>query len=194
MIAGVLPAAGSSSRLGTNKLLIELGGEPLVRRAARRAVAAGLEPLVVVLGHDEDRVREAIAGLPVVTVLNPRYTEGMPTSLRAGIGAVPERCEAAVVMLPDMPLVTTAMLADLMERYRRTHPPLVVTLYGESSAPPILYARSLFPALLAAHEGGREVVREHRDDAVVVSRPAELLVDLDLPADLDRVRALDSGA
>ncbi|HEU5041857.1 MAG TPA: nucleotidyltransferase family protein [Gemmatimonadales bacterium] len=188
-IAGVILAAGSSSRLGTNKLLVELDGEALVRRAARRALAAGLDPLIVVLGFEADRVEAALTGLPLVTVVNPRHAEGMPTSLQAGLRAIPERCDAAVVLLPDMPLVTSEMLAELADRFRATGAPLVISLYGEVAAPPTLYARALFPALLAAGEGGRQVVREHRARAAEVRRPAELLVDLDLPADLERARA-----
>ena len=192
-IAAILPAAGSSTRLGANKLLIELGGEPLVRRAARRALDAGLDPVILVLGHDHERVRTAVAGLPVMHLLHTGYAEGMPSSLREGIGALPPSCEAAVVVLPDMPLVTASMLAELMEQYRSGRPRLVVSLYGDTPAPPILYSRALFPDLLAAREGGREVVRTHLGEAAVVHHPAELLADLDRPADLERVRALDPG-
>ncbi|HUF35739.1 MAG TPA: nucleotidyltransferase family protein [Gemmatimonadales bacterium] len=189
-LAGLVLAAGSSSRLGTNKLLLELGGEPLVRRAARRAVTAGLAPVIVVLGAEAQRVAEALEGLPVTLVENPRPADGMPASLRTAINAVPADSAAAVVILPDMPLVTTAMLAELRERFLTGRAPLVISLYGETAAPPTLYARSLFPALLAAAEGGREVVREHREGALAMRWPAELLVDVDVPADLERLRAL----
>lgn len=188
-IAGLLLAAGTSSRLGINKLLVQLDGEPLVRRAARRALEVGLHRLLAVLGHEADRVRDALAGLPVQLVVNSRYGQGMATSLQAGLRAVPESCEAALVLLPDMPLVTAAMLREVADRYRRTGAPLVVSLYGETPAPPTLYARPLFPALLEASEGGRQVVRAHRQEAQTVRWPPELLVDLDLPGDLAQLRA-----
>ena len=186
-IAAVLPAAGTSSRLGTNKLLIEVDGEPLVRRAARRAREAGLDPVVVVLGHDADLIRRSIADLSVIPVVNVRYAEGMPSSLQAGVGALPASTEAAVVLLPDMPLVTPAMLRALVERWATTHASLVVSLYGDTPAPPALYSRALFRDLASAPEGGRGVIRTHRDEAVTVRWPAELLVDVDLPADLARM-------
>ena len=189
-VAGIVLAAGSSSRLGTNNLLAELAGEPLVRRAARCGLAAGLSPLIVVLGFDPEPVSAALAELPVTRVTNPRPAEGMPSSLRAGIGAVPAACGAALVLLPDMPLVTSPMLVEMTDRFRAGGAPLVITLYGETPAPPTLYARALFPALLAAGEGGREVVRAHRGKAAVVRRPAGLLVDVDAPADLERLRSL----
>ena len=192
-VAGVILAAGSSSRLGANKLLLELAGEPLVRRAARRALAAGLSPVIVVLGFELERVAAALGDLPVLAVTNPRHAEGIPSSLRAGIEAVPAECAAALLLLPDMPLVTPPMLAEMIERFRAGGAPLVISLYGQTAAPPTLYARDLFPAILSAGEGGREVVRAYRDRAEVVRRPAELLVDVDVPADLERLRAMEPG-
>ena len=192
-IAALLLAAGSSSRLGSNKLLVELDGEPVVRRAARRALAAGLDPVIAVLGHEAKRIRGALRGLPVTLVGNPRHAEGMATSFHAGIAAVPDACAAALVLLPDMPLVSAAMLAAVADRFRSTGAPLVISLYGESPAPPTLYARPLFPAILAAVEGGRQVIREHRHLATEISWPEELMLDLDLPADLDRIRKMTTG-
>jgi molybdenum cofactor cytidylyltransferase len=192
-IAALLLAAGSSSRLGTNKLLVELGGEPLIRRAARRALAAGLDPVIAVLGYEAKRIRGALQGLPVTLVGNPRHAEGMPASVHAGLAAVPDTCAAAMVLLPDMPLVTAPMLSELAERFRATGAPLVISLYGEAAAPPTLYARALFPALLAAPEGGRQAVGEHRHLAAEVRWPAELMMDLDVPEDLERLRAMEAG-
>jgi molybdenum cofactor cytidylyltransferase len=191
-VAGLILAAGSSSRLGTDKRLVELGGEPLLRRAARNALAAGLSPAIVVLGPEPDPAAAALDGLQVATVTNSRPADGMPSSLRLALAAVPGECAAALVLLPDMPLVTAAMLADMVERYRAGTAPLVISLYGETPAPPTLYDRALFPALFAAGEGGREVVGAHREEAVVVHRPAGLLVDVDVPADLERLRRLAS--
>ena len=76
-IAGVVLAAGSSARMGTNKLLLELGGELVIRRAVRRTLEAGLDPALVVLGHDADKIRGALAGLPCRPVLNPDWADGM---------------------------------------------------------------------------------------------------------------------
>lgn len=190
-VAGLVLAAGSSSRLGSNKLLLELGGEPLLHRAARRALAAGLAPVIVVLGAEAERVAPALEDLPVTLAMNPHPADGMPGSLRTAIHAVPADCAGAAVILPDMPLVTTAMLSALRERFLAGGEPLVISLYGDTAAPPTLYARSLFPALLAAAEGGREVVRGHRRGAAVMHWPAALLVDVDVPGDLERLRALE---
>jgi molybdenum cofactor cytidylyltransferase len=196
-IAAVVLAAGTSSRLGANKLLLRLDSEPLVRRAARHAAAAGLAPVIVVLGYEAERVAAALGGLAVETIVNPAYRAGMHGSLQTGIGRVPGDCAAAVVLLGDMPLVTAAMIESLAERFRRGTEPLVLSLYGEVQAPPTLYARSLFPALAEAGTGGgREVVLAHRREAAEVRWPEALLADVDRPEDAARlgVRPVEPGA
>ena len=195
-IAGVVLAAGASSRLGANKLLLRLDSEPLVRRAARHAIEAGLSPVLVVLGHEAERVAAALGGLAVETVVNPAYRAGMHGSMQTGIERVPNDCAAAVVLLGDMPLVTAAMIEALAERFRRGAEPLVLSLYGEVQAPPTLYARALFPALAGAGAGGgREVVLAHRSEAVELRWPEGLLADLDRPEDAARlgVRPAEPG-
>lgn len=190
-VAGVVLAAGSSSRLGTNKLLIDLGGEPVVRRAARRALEAGLAPVIVVLGFEADRVAGALQELDLTLVVNPQHADGMPSSMQAGIGRVPADCEAAVVILADMPLVTSDMSAALVARFRSGAESLVVSLYGDVQAPPTLYARALFPAIGAAGTcGGRQVVRDRRDEAAALQWPPARLTDLDRPEDVQRLRSL----
>ena len=158
-IAGIVLAAGASTRLGRNKLFLELEGESLLRRAVRRVSNAGLDPVVVVLGHEANRAREELSGLQVVSIINADYMRGVNSSLRAGITSV-SHSAAAVVTLADMPFVTTAMIATLAERYRSSAAPLVISDYGGVNAPPILYDRSLFAELLAMEgEGcGKQVV------------------------------------
>lgn len=190
-VAGIVLAAGSSVRMGRNKLLLELAGQSVVRRAVSRALAA-LDPVIVVLGHDADRVRQELAGLSCRIVGNPEHGRGMETSVRAGVAALPADADAAVMLLADMPLVTPAMLAALAERFRETRAPLVISRYGEVTAPPQLYARSLFGELAAAGSG-RAVIERHRAAAQVLAWPAATLADLDLPADRERVEALLSA-
>jgi molybdenum cofactor cytidylyltransferase len=187
-VAGVVLAAGASTRLGTNKLLLWLDSEPLVRRVARLALEAGLSPVVVVLGHETERVAAALDGLAVEAVVNPAFGAGMAGSLKLGIARVPADCAAAVVLLADMPFVTAAMVAALVARFRGGTEPLVLSLYGEVQAPPTLYARTLFPALAEAGDGGgRQVVLDHRSEAAELRWPAAALVDIDHPADAARL-------
>jgi len=188
-VAGIVLAAGSSTRMGANKLLIEVGGEALVARAVRKAAAAGLDPVVAVLGHESDRVEQALAGLPCRAVVNAQHLRGQGSSFRCGIAAVPGGAAAAVVLLADMPMVTAEMIAAVVELYRATGAPLVLSEYEGVPAPPTLYDRALFPEIAAGDGCGRQIVDRHRAEARSVPWPSERLADLDEPADLERFRA-----
>jgi molybdenum cofactor cytidylyltransferase len=190
-VAGILLAAGAATRMGRNKLLLPLQGEPLVRRAARRALAAGLDPLLVVVGHEADLACAALAGLACTPVRNPRHADGMRTSLSAGVTAVGDGPEAALVLLADMPFVEPAMIEAVVARWRETGAPVVASRYGEALAPPTLYGRELFPLLLGGSgEGlGREVVRGQGERARFVDWPPAALADLDVAEDVVRARA-----
>lgn len=190
-MAAIVLAAGSSTRMGRNKLLLDLGGETMVRRAVRTAVGAGVDQVVVVLGHDEPRVRAELAGLPCTPVVNPDHARGAGTSLRTGVRRVAAAADAVVVVLADMPFVTAEMIATLVARYRDTAAPLVTSHYGEVQAPPTLYARALFEEILSIPDegGGKEVVRRHEQEAAVVAWSEPARRDVDGPADYERVRA-----
>lgn len=190
-IAGVLLAAGTSSRMGVNKLLLEVDGESLLRRAARRALASGLEPVLVVVGHEADLARRELAGLACDIVENPEFRQGMTSSRAAGIAALPTGTPAAVVLLADMPHVSAEMIGALVSRYRETAAPLVLSDYAGVLAPPMLFDRRLFGELMAltGNHCGQRVIRHHRHEAETLSWPAAALVDLDEPADLERARA-----
>ena len=193
-VAGIVLAAGSSTRMGRNKLLLEVAGEPLVRRAVRVAGEAGLDPVVVVTGHARERIEGEIADMECTPVFNAEHAAGIQTSAASGVAGVAGACEAAVVMLADMPFVTARMLRTLVERYRETSPPLVVSRYGgEVNAPPILYDQVLFREVARMRAGcGREVVRRHHDRGVQVDWPAARLRDLDRPEEYEAaVKELD---
>jgi molybdenum cofactor cytidylyltransferase len=190
-VAGILLAAGLSSRMGSNKMLFELEGESVLRRAARRALDAGLSPLVVVLGHESDRAKRELDGLSCQWVLNPLYEQGINSSLKAGIRTAQDLgAKAALVMLADMPFVTTEMIAAMVAHYRASTAPLVISDYAGVNAPPMVYEQSLFAELLAMEgEGcGRQVVKRHKHEAEVLPWPEAALADLDVPEDYVRVK------
>jgi molybdenum cofactor cytidylyltransferase len=189
-VAAIVLAAGSSTRMGRNKLLLEIEGETLVRRVVRAAADAGLDRVVVVLGHDEPLVRAQLDGLACEMVVNSDHARGAGTSVHTGVRHVGAEAEAAVIVLADMPFVTAAMIAALADRYRAMRAPVVFSLYGDVQAPPTLYDRSLFPELLAIDDdrGGKQVVLRHHGEAEAVTWPESALHDIDSPADYDRIK------
>ena len=190
-VAAIVLAAGSSRRMGTNKLLLALEGEPLVRRAVRRCLAAEFDRVVVVLGHEASRVRAALDGLPCEFVENADHARGVGTSIRAGVGLVADAMDAVVMVLGDMPYVTTDMLRTVLSWYRATRPPVVVSEYGDVQAPPTLYDRALFARLLAIPDGsgGKPVAHQLTALRVTVAFPEAARRDLDATADYERARA-----
>lgn len=182
MIAAIVLAAGTSSRMGRQKLTLPMAdGRPLVRVSVEQVLAAGVDDTVVVLGGDAEAVALALAPLPVRTVVNSRYAEGQSTSLRAGLDALRPGTVAAVVALGDQPLPDPDVIRRLIAAFRATGRLIAAPVYRDGRGNPVLFAASLFAELgaVTGDRGGREVVA--RDPA----RVAEVSVDASMPADID---------
>ena len=187
-IGAIVLAAGASQRMGRNKMLLTIAGESLVRRAARRALAAGLSPVIVVLGHEAEEARATLAGLDCTCVENPDFGAQLTTSLHVGLRQLGDDVTAVVVILADMVQVTEAMLQTTVATARSGQFPLVASQYGEVIAPPLLFRRALFPELFACHgEGWKPVVKQHHAEAAIVTWPHAALADIDTPEDWERL-------
>ena len=191
-IAALILAAGTSSRMGTNKLLEPLGERPLVRHVADAVFASHARPVVVVTGHQAAAVEAALAGLDVRFAPNPDYARGLSTSLRAGIAALPETVPAALVCLGDMPLISPEvidrMIAAFVEKPDRI---AAVPVHEGKWGNPVLLSRALFGAVAALEgdAGARKLLVEHRN--AVLEVPVEslsVLTDLDTPEALAKAR------
>ena len=186
-VVGVLLAAGLSERFGDrNKLLADVDGEPMVRRAARALTGADLDRVVVVLGHDADRVREALGGLDVEFVDNPDHAGGQSTSVRAGTQAAREAGASAVCyMLGDMPWVDPGTVEALVAAYRAgAGEPLAAAYEGERGNPTLFDARH-FDALEAVEGdvGGRELLIADPGAALVETGDPGVVRDVNREAD-----------
>jgi molybdenum cofactor cytidylyltransferase len=182
VIAAIVLAAGTSSRMGRQKLTLSMpDGRALIRVAVEQILAAGLDETVVVLGRDAEAVASALAGLPVRTVVNPRYADGQSTSLRAGLDALRPGTAAVVVALGDQPLPDPQLIRRLVEACRTSGRPIAVPVYRDGRGNPVLFAASLFGELRSVEgdRGGRDVIA--RDP----QRVAEVPVDAQMPADID---------
>jgi molybdenum cofactor cytidylyltransferase len=192
-VGAVLLAAGRGTRMGgPNKLLAEVDGKPLVRHAAEAALAAGLAPIVLVTGHQNDAVERALADLPLVKAHNPAYAEGLSTSLRAGLAALPDEIDGAVVLLGDMPRVDAGLIKRLVAAFRPDEGKLaVVPVRDGDRGNPVLFARRFFPELLkvTGDVGGRGLLGEHGEAVVEVPVEGEgAFVDVDTPEALAALR------
>ncbi len=194
-IAAVVLGAGKSSRMGgPNKLVAEINGKPLIRMVAEEALASQARPVVVVTGHQRDRVEAALSGLPVRFVHNPHYANGLGTSLRAGIAALSAEVDGAIVCLGDMPQIDAALIDRLIGAIDPDKGALVAvpTMDGKRGNP-VVWSRRFFPELMAVEGdiGARYLIGRYPEAVaeVPVSGTA-VLTDVDTPEALQAVKAV----
>ena len=198
-IAAVILGAGRSTRMGgPNKLLAEIGGRPLVRIAVEQALASRARPVVVVTGHQRDKVEAALEGLDVQRVHNPNFAEGLSTSVKAGLVAVPDDVDGAIVCLGDMPQVSAPLIDKLIAAFDPERGALVVvpTIDGKRGNP-VVWARRFFPELMALDGdiGARHLIGRYPEAVSEVPlTDTAALVDVDTPEALVRVKAEFEGA
>jgi molybdenum cofactor cytidylyltransferase len=185
----VVLAAGDASRFGRNKLLLEAGGESLLRRAARLGSRLTGPRCLVVLGADASRLRAELAGLDVAVVVNRTWRDGMAGSLRAGVDALPASAAAALVMLADQYAVGAHDLDRLARCWsRRPRRAAAAIIDGAPGAPAILPRRYFGPIRrLRGDQGARRLLREAGAGVTGVEMPAAAR-DLDAPGDLNSFR------
>ena len=178
---------------GPNKLLAEIGGRPLVRIVAEAALTSQARPVVVVTGHERERIEAAFAGLPVSFVYNPLYAEGLGTSLRAGIAAVPAQANGAVVCLGDMPQVDPALIDRLIAAIDPDKGALVaVPTIGGKRGNPVVWSRRFFADLMAVEGdvGARRLIGRYGEAVVEVPVTGTgVLTDIDTPEALAALKA-----
>ncbi len=190
MITGLVLAAGTSSRFGQTKQLVELHGKPLVQHAVDAAVAAGLDEVVVVVGHDAERVRASLHLPPNARiVLNPNYEAGQSTSLIAGLDAAGSDSEAAVVLPADQPGVTPEHIRALVDAFGAGSS-LVVRLRFRDGPGPALLSREVWDEArrVVGDTGAREIIESHPGWVKEVAVDSDVPGDVDRPSDLERLR------
>jgi molybdenum cofactor cytidylyltransferase len=187
VIAGIVLAAGSSSRLGRPKQLLPVHGEPLIRHTLRSVLASSLDEVILVVGHEADGVRETVADLPVKCIFNPAAAAGQSTSVRAGLAALSSDVEAAVFILGDQPGIDPAVIDALIAAWRTSGSPVAAPRYEDRMGNPVLFDRRVFLELAALEgdTGARPVVRAYHDsgDLQVVPVAGHAPPDIDTEAD-----------
>lgn len=189
--AGIVLAAGRSSRMGAHKLLLPLGGRPLVAYAVNTALASRVHPVLVVLGHQAEQVRAALPPGAYHIIENPQYAGGMATSLRAGIAAVPSGAMGAIVLLADQPVLRPEHVKRLLAEAKTAPDAIVAASYDGQRGNPVYFPRALFGKLLAVEgdEGGRSVIARHQERLRLVELAPEAALDVDRPGEYEALVA-----
>ncbi|HEY1799109.1 MAG TPA: molybdopterin-binding/glycosyltransferase family 2 protein [Stellaceae bacterium] len=193
-IAALLLAAGKSSRMGgPNKMLAEIEGRPMVARVAQRLLSSQARPIVAVLGNMADEVDAAIGKLPLERVRNPDFADGLSTSLKRGIAALPkDDLDGVIVCLGDMPMVTGRDLDRLIAAFNPLEGrAIVVPVRQGRRGNPILWSSRFFPEMqaLSGDVGARQLIQEHADLVAEIEMDSDaVLVDIDTPEALAEFR------
>jgi molybdenum cofactor cytidylyltransferase len=196
--AAVLLAAGLSRRMGVrNKLLLDIAGEPLVRRVARTYLAAGVD-VYAVLGHEMDAVRAALAGLPLGFIENPRFAEGKQTSVRAGLEMVPETYRAVFVALGDQAALTPDDIREMLRAFADGGGDrILIPFHNGERGNPVMFPAEIVTRIRASgHDAAvRTFIETHPELTQRFEAPSDHFdIDIDTPDDLARFEKRETGS
>jgi CTP:molybdopterin cytidylyltransferase MocA len=186
-VSAILLAAGAGSRFGGGKLLAPFRGRPLIGAALSELRESPVDEIIVVVGAEREKLRRICSSYGVRLVENPDWTEGISTSVKAGLRACGPGARAAVVALADQPLVGAAAVERLVGAFEEGAE-IAVATYGGRLRNPVLFARGAWPLLereLSGDEGARVVLKRHPE--LVTEVPCDDIAD---PADVDTVEDL----
>jgi molybdenum cofactor cytidylyltransferase len=193
-VAAIVLAAGRSTRMGAaNKLLAELGGTAVVRRVAEAALASQARPVLVVTGHQAEAVRSALAGLDVAFVANPDFAQGLSTSLKAGLRALPGETDGALILLGDMPRIAAADLDRLIAAFAdEGGEAIIAPLHDGKRGNPVVWPRAYFAEMLELEgdTGAGRLLAAHADRVRGIDLGTDaILADVDTPEALAELRS-----
>ena len=191
LISLVVLAAGMSTRFGENKMLYPIDGEPMVRRVVKAALSSSVDEVIVVVGFEAEKVKEALKGLKCVIVENLDYAiGGQSSSVRCGVRHVKDDAEAVMILPGDVAFIDPSIINKVVEEYRSKSAKIAVASYKGKPGHPILFDRTLIPEILKIDEAGyglKAVVNRHKADVVYVEADTpNVLLDVDRKADLSR--------
>ncbi len=195
MIAAIVPAAGMSTRMGRNKLLLAFRGKPLIARAVDTLLESEINEVVVVLGHEADKVKATLQGKQVTIVKNFDYRQGMSTSIRVGLGAVSSGARAIMIYLPDQPLLEPEDVNWLIRAFaeaRERNKSIVVPFFRGQRGNPVILDASFKEAILevVGEVGCKRVIKRNPDKVLMVEMKTDHVVrDVDRMEDYEGLRA-----
>jgi molybdenum cofactor cytidylyltransferase len=190
VISLIVLAAGKSTRMKENKLLLKLNGETLIEHVVNVTKKSSVDEVVVVLGYDATKVKERLAKIDCKFAVNENYMKGQSESVKVGLSAISGNAEAVMILPADAALVDPESINSVLEEYRRSKSTIVIASHQQQSGHPILLDRALFPEVSKIDEhtqGLKAVINRHRAEINYVEARAEnVLVDIDTKEEFDK--------
>jgi molybdenum cofactor cytidylyltransferase len=189
MICAVVPAAGLSSRMGVQKLLLPFGGKTVIAHIVDQLLASTVNEVHVVVGHQAEHISAELPGRAVSIVKNPNYKSGMLSSIRCGLASLPEKCRTVLVALGDQPSITTRLIDKMLQSFATTQKSILVPLHKGKRGHPILFSSRYREEILTHYDdiGLRGLLYSHSDDVLELDVPTtSVLCDMDYPEDYRR--------
>jgi molybdenum cofactor cytidylyltransferase len=190
VISLIVLAAGKSTRMKENKLLLKLNGETLIEHVVNVTKKSSVDEVVVVLGYEATKVKEQLAKIDCKFAVNENYIEGQSESVKVGLSAISDNAEAVMILPADVALVDPESINRVLEEYRRSKSTIVIASYQQQSGHPILLDRTLFPEVSKIDEhtqGLKAVISRHRAEInYVEARTENVLVDIDTKEEFDK--------
>jgi molybdenum cofactor cytidylyltransferase len=196
-IGAVILAAGTSSRMGEAKQLLRLGGVTLLDQVVHNLRGSRVDEIVIVLGHEAETIKQQTTAKNLKVVVNKSYRQGMGTSLRAGLSALPSEVDAALIVLADQPFVRSATFDRIIDHYQQSNAQIVIPTYKGFRGNPVLLDRSVFSEVMAltGDIGCRAIFGNHLGGiAKVPVEDVGILLDLDSKDDVARLQYFRHGA
>ena len=189
MNCAIVLAAGLSSRMGVQKLLLPFGGKTVISHIVDQLLASTVGEVHAVVGHQAERISAELSGRAVSIVNNPNYTSGMLSSVRCGLRNLPEKCRAVMVVLGDQPSITTGLIDQMLQSFAATEKNILVPLYKGKRGHPILFSSHYRDEILTQYGdvGLRGLLHGHSEDTFELAvSTASVLCDMDCPEDYRR--------
>lgn len=186
--AGIVLGGGEAKRFGEPKALLKWKDQALIRHVVEKAVSSGLDPVIVVVGAVQDPIREVLAGMPVQIVFNPHWEEGQSTSVIAGVNALSENIQSAILLMADQPQVPEELLKRLVISHSKNLASITATYISGHPSSPVLLDRKVFPDLqnLTGDVGARALFGKWNVQYVNWEKEEDLF-DIDTPEDYQRL-------
>lgn len=188
----IILAAGSSSRLGQPKQLLEFNGKTLIEIAVEAAQNSLAQSCVLVLGANANLISEKVGHLKIDQVTNENWENGMASSMQKGLKYLMENStpDQVILMLSDQPFVDSNILNSLIENKINTHSEIIACSYNGTLGVPVLFTKKYFPKLLSltGNDGAKKLVMAHQDDLLTIEFPLGA-IDIDTMEDYQRLKS-----